>query len=161
MRNVLKSVLFVMSLILSVGSHTDAQSDIKLELGAKLPRRYIDDDVKYLVTAGAQTRPFVEITVSGVRYMIAFEEKSRRIKYIYTTDANFRSANGFKIGDEITVLYKDLNILGYFQIRAPADRKGWQPVIGFAEAFERHYLEDLEKAGRVTRTIGGFAKGSN
>ena len=139
----------------------EAQSDIKLAIDAKLPRKYVGDGSRLTTTAAAQLRPYIDVTIGKVDYLIAYEKETRKIKYIYTDDDDFRSSEGLKVDDEITVLWKDIDILGYFQLRAQAGRDGWQPVIAGFTAFEGKYLENLEKAGKITTEIDGFAKGYN
>jgi hypothetical protein len=138
-----------------------AQNDIKLEVNAKLPAKYGKKSNRYIATAASQMFPFVEISIKKVNYLIAFDEHTRKIKYIYTSDKDFIDADGRKVGSEITLPWDKIDVLGYFQLRGPEDQNGWQPVVGYSEAFEGDFLERVKKAGQLTATIGGFAKGYN
>lgn len=156
-----KCLAIALGLIIAGVGAVHAQAHLKLEIGAKIPKRLVNGEVKYLATAAAQMRPFIEVKVKTVQYMIAFDEKTRKIRYIYTTDRAFRAATGLKVGDEITVPYKSIEILGYFQLRAPAGKDGWQPVIGSFQAFEGDFLQRIEKDGKLKTKIEGFVKGYN
>jgi len=93
--------------------------------------------------------------------MIAFDKATRKIKYIYTDDEDFRSADGLRVDQEITIKWDDLDVLGYFQLRGLPDKNGWQPIVGRMSAFEGDFLDRVKKAGHLTTEIDGFAKGYN
>jgi len=137
------------------------QTDIRLEINSKLPAKYANKSLGLTQTAASQLFPFVEVTIKNVEYMIAFDKTSRKIKYIYTDDNDFKNADGLKVDQEITIKWVDLDILGYFQLRGIADKNGWQPVVGGSSAFEGDFLERVKRAGQLTAEIDGFAKGYN
>ena len=154
------SLSFLVFMMISVVS-VDAQRDIKLEVDFKLSAKYTKKPQGLALTAAAQMFPFINVTIKKIDYLIAFDQDSRKIKYIYTDDEDFKDAAGLKVGQEITIEWEDLDILGYFQLRGPADKSGWQPIVGDASAFEGDFLEHVEKAGKLITTIEGFAKGYN
>ena len=153
---------FLVFLIISPIS-VPAQTGIRLEINSKLPARYIKKKglIEFTFTAAAQMFPYIEISIKQIDYLIAFDRKSRKIKYIYTTDEDFQSADGQKVGQEITVKWDDIRVLGYFQLRGPADKDGWEAVIGGSSAFDGDFVEKVEKAGQLTTEIEGFVKGYN
>jgi len=136
---------------------TQAQSDIKLRIGAKLPRKYTNNSEGQIVTAPSQSRPFIRKTIAKVDYIIAFEEKSRKIRFIQTLDKDFRTSNGLHTGSKITLNQKQLNIYQNWHIFAPTTPDGWRPiVIGNEDS-----LNKLKNGETKTITIGGFIKGGN
>lgn len=148
--------------LIAVATHAvGAQNDIKLEINSKLAVKYAKNPKGRTFTAASQTFPYIEVTIKEVDYLIAFDEASRKIKYIYTDDEDFKSSNGLEVDQEVTFKWDEIEVLGYFQLRGPEDKDGWQPVIGGASAFEGDFLERVEKAGQLTTEIDGFAKGYN
>ncbi|MDQ3799159.1 MAG: hypothetical protein M3384_06905 [Acidobacteriota bacterium] len=143
-------------------SNVTAQSDIKLEIGAKLPRKYLSLEKGLIATHASQLRPFVEVTIGNVDYQIAFEKKTRKIKYIHTDDEDFRTVGGFSVDSEITFTREQLIIFPYWEIRAPAASDGWFPVIGFDISMQgKEFIEKLKAGEKATTEISGFSKGSN
>ena len=156
----MKLVLLTLCIsILSVS--VTAQSDVKLKINSKLPSKYVKQSKGLTLTAASQMFPFIEITIKNVEYLIAFDDDDRKIKYIYTEDENFVDGHGRKVDQEITVKYEDIEILGDFQLRTKSDKNGWQAVIGNSFAFSRGFLERVQRAGKLTTEIEGFAKGYN
>src|SRR5580765_7665963 len=87
-----------------------SQSSLKLEVGSKLPPQYLRLKVGQMATAASQLRPFIVTSIKGVEYTIAYDERTRRIKYINTDDDNFRTSNGLKVDDEISFTVEELDI---------------------------------------------------
>ena len=80
------------------------QDDIKLEVGAKLNRKYLPKKVNvYIATHPSNFRPYIRRKIAGVEYLIAYDEKSRRITYIHTSDTKFHTAGGLKVGSQISL----------------------------------------------------------
>jgi hypothetical protein len=73
-------------------------------------------------------------------------------------DSRFRTKAGLKVDDEITVLYNDLDIRPYFELRGPVGKDGWQPVIGGMSSVEDAFLERVREKGKLTTTIDRFVK---
>jgi hypothetical protein len=154
--------LALLSLLL-VGLMVLQQAPIKLEIGAKLNRKYIPKKLtKEIMTHPSQTRPFIEPSLGGVEYIIAFDPKTREIKYIHTIDPNFRTANGLHVSTEIPLTRAQLEIIPYWEIRAPVTPDGWYPVVG-----QDSHLFGFDLAGSFigneTRLVSivGFSKGGN
>jgi hypothetical protein len=139
------------------------QATVKLEIGAKLNRRLLPERVKELTaTHPSQLRPFIRQTISGVEFLIAYDVKTRKIKYIHTTDKNFRTADGLGVFSEIPLKREQLKVYPGWEIRAPITSDGWYPVAGVDLP---HLGIDLAGSfkGDETRmvTIVGFSKGGN
>lgn len=85
------------------------QTAIKLEIGTKLNRKYIPKKAtKLIATHPSQLRPFIERTIDGVKYVIAYDEKTREIKYIHTTDKKFRTVDGLRVLGELSLKREQL-----------------------------------------------------
>jgi hypothetical protein len=150
-------IVFLLTTSISVG----AQSGIRLEINSRLPAKYAKKPRGLTLTAASQLFPYVEESIKEVEYLIAFDQDTRKIKYIYTDDKDFKSSNGTKVGQEITLKWDDIDVLAYFQLRGPADKDGWQPVVAGTSAFEGDFLERVRNAGKLITEIDGFAKGYN
>lgn len=159
-KNFVIIIQFFAAIFIFNATFARAQSGVKLEVGAKVPRKYVGDGSSLLATSASQLRPYIKKTIHKVDYLIAYEKGTRKISYIFTDD-DFRNSEGMRVGNEITVLWKQIEILGYFQLRGPAGKDGWQPVIGGFTAFEGDYLEKAETVGKITTRIEGFVKGYN
>ena len=149
--------------VLLVGFAVPPQADIKLQVGAKLGRKYIPKKItQVILTHPAQTRPFIERSIGGIKYIIAFDSKTREIKYIETTDPNFRTANGLRVLGEIPLTRDQLQVIPYWEIRAPITPDGWYPVLAYDSQMFGFDLVGSFK-GNETRalTIFGFSKGGN
>lgn len=138
------------------------QEKIKLEVGAKLNRKYIPKKVTdRIFTHPSQLRPFIERTIDGVKYIIAYDEKNREIRYIHTTDKNFRTASGLQVGSEIPLKRDQLQIYPGWEIRAPITSDGWFPVVGFDLPTGYDLVNAFKDAETKMVTIVGFSKGGN
>lgn len=138
------------------------QGKIKLEVGAKLNRKYIPKKVtEYTATHPSQMRPFIKRTVDGVEYIIAYDEKSREIKYIHTTDKNFRTEGGLRVGSEIPLKREQLVVFPSWEIRAPITSGGWYPVVGDDLPIGYDVVGALKDGETKMVTIIGFSKGGN
>jgi hypothetical protein len=148
--------------LLTLSCFAQAQADIRLEIGARLPKRYVSSEANMTMTAAGQMRPFVDVKVKNVKCLIAYDEKTRRIKYISIMDMNFRTVNGLKIGDEITFTIDDLDIHSYFEIRGPAGSDGWFPIIAHDDPTSGgDFIDKLKRGEKATMSIIGFSKGGN
>jgi len=156
------NLLISLALVLSLSAPV-SQSDVKLEIGAKLNRKFIPRKISQMIaTHPNQLRPFIKQTIDGVTYVIAFDEKTREIKYIHTDDKNFRTANGLRVGADLSVAKNELvSYLGW-EIRAPVTPDGWYPVVGYdmpkVGGMSGVGLRDSDTA---TLTVVGFSKGGN
>lgn len=144
--------------LVSISSIAVAQSDIKLKIGAKLPRRYVLESEGHLMaTHPSQLRPFVEKTIARVKYAIAFDQDNRQIRYIHTVDRAFRTANGLRVGSQIKVTRKQIHSVGGWYTFAGTTPDGWQIISAQDEAS----LGEWKESERKTISIGGFSKGGN
>jgi hypothetical protein len=146
------------------------QSSIKLEIGARLKKRDVPRESPNLyMTHPAQTRPYIERNIDGVDYIIAYDEKSRVIKYITTNDEDFRTANGLRVGSYIEVSKEEVIAYPGWEIRAPETSDGWYPIIGFVGGITvssegrdiKVNEEEMEANVKVKAKVVRFSKGGN
>jgi hypothetical protein len=146
------------------------QSNIKLEIGAKLKKKDIPKDSTNLyMTHPAQLRPYIERNINGVDYVIAYDRESRRIKYIATHDEEFKTADGLKIGSDVEVSEGQVIAYPGWEVRGQATKDGWYPVVGFdggmmvlAEAGNMPMrVAELRPGRKIKVKIISFSKGGN
>lgn len=149
-------LLFFICLITSA-TVAGGQTNFKLKIGAKLPRKDAAESNSLIATHPSQTRPFIQKTICGVKYIIAFEEETRKIRFIHTLDRNFRTTMGLRVGSQLTVTRAQITIYPSWYILAPGTPDGWQPIV----IGDEELLGKLKDGEGVTVTIGGFIKGGN
>lgn len=170
----MKTTSLVLALFLTMFVTVGAvqKTDIELEVGAKLPAKYIPkNNRKLYMTHSAQLRPFIVQEIEGITYIIAYDEKDSVIKYISSNDKEFKSEDGLRTSDYIEVQADQVIAYPGWEIRGPVNKKGWQPLLGFVSKMtvldngkdtELILVEHRLPAGKsVKAKIIGFVKGSN
>lgn len=139
-------------------------------LGDELPPRLLklrkEKGLQLCMTHSGQLDPCVTVTSDGVEYNIAYDEESRCVTYIETYDKAFTTSRGLKIGDQIPVSEKDVEVFpGWIVFAAPMPDE-WQPIIGGPDGVVKLKNGDLLKvwsnpsgSSAGLATITGFAKG--
>ena len=166
----MKILVPVLALFLAFGA--PQRADPKLEVGSVLPARYVPKHNRNLyMTHSSQLRPFVKRNVGGVVYVFAYEEKSRVVKYLSTSDKNFETADGLRVGGYVEVDNGRLAAYPGWEVRGPEGADGWSPLIGFdSEMTVLEGGEDiklkltryrLEPDRPVRAKIIAFVKGGN
>jgi len=153
----MKVLCSIVVCVIAFASIGVAQSDIKLKVGAKLPRKYVLESEGQMATHPSQFRPFIKKTIARVKYTIAFDQENRKILYIHTLDKAFRTANGLHVGSKIKVTRKQIRSFGGWYTFAGSTPDGWQIISAESEAS----LGGWKESERKTITIGGFSKGGN
>lgn len=166
----MKITILIVAAFLMFG--VSQKAEIKLEVGTVLPAKYVPKNNRNLyMTHSGQFRPFIQRDVAGVRYVIAYEEKSRVIKYISTSDKQFKPADGLRVGGYVEVNNEQVEVYPGWEIRGPEDKDGWQPLIGFNSEMTvfdggketkielKQYR--LESEQKVRAKIIAFVKGNN
>jgi hypothetical protein len=143
--------------------HQKSTPTVKLEINARLPRALIPAKLtQRLQVNSSQTWPYVETVVNGIKYTIAFNERTRRITYLYTSDDKFRTVNGLRIGAELTFTSAQLIIIPYGEVRGPRTPDGWFPVVAHDSPLGGGpFINSLKDGEKTTMTISGFAKGGD
>ena len=147
------------------------KNDIKLEVGSVLSAKYVPKkNRKLYLTHSAQLRPYIERNVAGIKYIIAYEDKSRVIKYISTNDKKFKSADGLQVDSYIEVKGEQIRAYPGWEVRGPETKDGWETLIGFDSKItvlggENRVNPDqyppLQFGQTVKVKIIGFVKGAN
>ena len=152
-----------------------AQPNMKLEIGSQIDSMYISKSTGHLYTGPSQIRPCFEIIVDGIKYTVAFDKSTLKIKYIFTSDKNFETSNGLKVGSEIKVLKKEVKIFRGWNVYSGKTDDGWDQLIGINFQLEyrdgtkvkdnqlpRFIPEDAFKdSTSLSFKIIGFKKGGN
>jgi len=108
-----------------------AEPKLRLKIGARLNARLVPKTPTNWTTSHvSQFDPCIERSVEGARYRIAYEQKTRRITFLYTQDEAFRTADGLRVGSYIEVTREQIHPYPGWYIFGPATRDGWRPVLG-------------------------------
>jgi hypothetical protein len=70
----MRTLLSFLVCLIAFASVTAAKSDIKLEIGAELPRKYASKAKGQIATHPSQSRPYIEQTIDGVDYIIGLTQ---------------------------------------------------------------------------------------
>jgi len=108
--------------------------EIKLQLGWILPSKCIHSRNKVadkIKTGADKAAPFIDDWIDEVEYTIAYEEKTREITYINTSDSSFRTENGLKVGSCLRLKRDQIIVNSNWEIYGPITKDGWYPVIGY------------------------------
>lgn len=164
-------VLFFVLIIFLFSSATLAQTEIKLQIGTKLSRKFIPRESEETKTEIEVQRinvndfsPFVQRTINGVNYIIAYNEKTRKIEYTYTSDKNFVTENGLRVGTEFLATADQLTGCPSWHTYASETSDGWFPIVLPVEADSSgfrwsHSLREKIRAGEAAQVeIIGFFK---
>jgi hypothetical protein len=162
----MKIVFIVLLGIMALMPITFAQANIKLKIGTKLPRKYLpkeDEQGKQIATHPSQFRPFIEKTVGQIKYLIAYDDKTYKIKYLETRDKRFKTGNGLQVGSKIEVTRDTLTIYGGWYIFAAPTPDGWRPIVGPELPMNENEksLREMAVGEKRTVTIWAFTKGGN
>ena len=110
------------------------EPDIKLEIGSVLKPEFIPRTTNELcMTHPGQLRPFIRHETNKVNYVIAYDDETRKIKYIKTNDEDFKTTEGLQVGKYIDVTRDKVRAYPGWEVRGPANKEGWHPVIGFLD----------------------------
>ena len=142
------------------------------EIGEKLHPEDIAESASHnmCATQAAQSYPCFETLIDGVTYTIAFDDKNKnRVTYISTSDTKFKTADGYKVGDEIEFPRSQLRVNPYFEIYGPTTRDGWRPIVGLdlgppepeKDSTAINLRGNTGKGDPIKTRIGGFSKGKD
>jgi hypothetical protein len=105
----------------------------QLDLGDRLSRAQIPKKrpLECVVTP-SQTYPCVQgLRVGGVTYTtVGYDSKSKRVKYLLTWDAQFRTKEGLRVGDWIEVKEDQIIPVPGWSIYGPTTTDGWHIILG-------------------------------
>jgi hypothetical protein len=122
-------MFILLLLILFASSVAFTQAEYRPDIGDVLKKEYIPKKPKEMA-ALCCFYPFIEKFFGGVKYTIAFERDTREIIYLSTWDKNFKTEDGYRVGDYIQASFYQPSSSG-FNIYAPKNSDGWYPVVGY------------------------------
>lgn len=131
-------------------------SDINLVIGAKLAAPQVSKPSKPRTRTGTYTSsPFIENELDNIKYLIAYDEKTHVITYINTSDLEFRTADGLKVGSCLKLNQHQVTIYPKWEIHGPETTDGWRPVIGYDRPKQKHTVDGfiIEEAGDPTSSF--------
>jgi hypothetical protein len=150
------------------------QKPAQLELGAEVKQEFIQEKKtkELYMTHPSQLRPFIRQEIDGVGYVIAYDEESRKVKYITTNDKDFTTDEGLRVGNFIELTKDEIIAYPGWEIRGPANKDGWHPVVGFLDKVTimkeaKRVTTDIEQiwkldpSDRFQVMVIGFSKGGN
>jgi hypothetical protein len=118
----------------------------QLDLGDRLTSARIPKDSTFLVCAAtpSQSYPCVQdLKVRGVKFStVGYDSETKRVKYLVTSDAQFRTKEGLRVGDWIVVSEDQVISYSGWKIYGPKTKDGWHIVLGFALLGERVQFRD-------------------
>jgi hypothetical protein len=102
-----------------------------LELGAPLPDAiaHSTPEAMRCLTAEAHFDPCAFYTVGNIRYVIAWDQATFRLVYLFTADAGFRTQSNLTAGGQTRVPRSRLLTFKSWQIDPRAVSAGWFPVV--------------------------------
>jgi hypothetical protein len=124
------SIVFTVLCLVSVAN--SQQNDRLPRIGSELDRHTIaiaQKQRQICMTSPAQLDPCFEHTYGGVKFTVAYRSDTKKVTYIFTTDDKFRTDDGLKVLDEISVTEQSIRAWPGWQVEAAATSDGWVPVI--------------------------------
>jgi hypothetical protein len=147
--------------------------ELRLEIGTMVPKSLIRINPKpheLIMTAPAQMDRLLEYRAAGVKYILGYDEQSRKISYIYTDDRNFRTSSGLHVGSSIQITREQVRAFPGWLAFGPKTEDGWSPEIGFDSRLElvdiptnyerlgTKFDDAFARAQSISVIVHGFAK---
>lgn len=159
-------LLFLLAFVCSCWASGFAQDRIAdLKIGHDLPFSLINsaspEPKKLIFTSTSGFDPYITIKEKGLAFDIVYSGDERKIIQIRTQDPYFKTEDGMGVGREIEVVKEDFFWIWQLEIRAPATKDGWHPVVGHdIEGKERkpNFVERLSPGEKTKVRILGFIK---
>ena len=144
-----------------------SQSLSEFEIGNVIDKKYISDSSNnFILTHPSQIRPYIEITIDSIDYVVAYDDKTFKIKYIFTEDKNFATSEGLKVGSEISLRKEDVIIYPGWNVYSKSSDNLWNPIVGhnyYKDGDTTRFIskDTFKNQSVVTFKILGFSKGAN
>ena len=92
----------------------------------------------------SQTYPCVlGLEAGGVKFnAVGYDSKTKRVKYLMTSNAQFRTKEGLRVGDWIDVSEDQIVSISGWKIYGPKTKDGWHIVLGSALLGETVQFQD-------------------
>jgi hypothetical protein len=123
-------VLFILTLA-SLALAAAAAQPAPPELGAHLPDAITQSTKEPMrcLTAEAHFDPCAAQTLGGVRYVVAWDQSTFQLVYLFTADTAFRTQNNLAPGRQMRVVRSRLLSFKSWQIDPRSASGGWLPVV--------------------------------
>jgi hypothetical protein len=73
----------------------------------------------------------LDLEVGGVKFnKVGYDSKTKRVKYLITSDAHFKTKEGLRVGDWIDVSEDQVFSVYGWNIYGPTTKDGWHIVLG-------------------------------
>jgi hypothetical protein len=102
----------------------------------------------------AYSHPYLSDVINGVEYLIAYSKETREITYVHTSDPNFKTEDGLKLGDCISWAESESPANAAWELRAPLTSDGWYPVLSIES-----YSHRVRLGANECMVVTGFSKG--
>jgi hypothetical protein len=117
----------------------------QLDLGDRLTSaQTLKNNTLVCAATPSQTYPCVlDLTISGVKFSsVGYDSETKRVKYLITSDAKFRTKEGLRVGDWIEVSEDQVTSYPGWNIYGPRTKDGWHIVLGSALLEQRVTFQD-------------------
>jgi ribonuclease BN (tRNA processing enzyme) len=132
------------------------------EIGETLDAPAIPESASHLAcaTGPAQFDACFDVLIGGVTYKVTFDEQSRKVTSVATSDLKFKTLDGHKIGDSIEFPRSMLEVSPYWYVYGPDTADGWRPTVGFDYGNGSGLLPGVPTGDPVNASIFRFSKSS-
>lgn len=125
------ALVVVLTLMLAQLTLADTPQPAPFELGARLPDAitHATTEPMRCLTAEAHFDPCAVQTLRGVRYVLAWDQDTFQLVYLFTDDAAFRSQSNLAVGGQLRLVRSRLLSFKNWQIDPRSVSAGWFPVV--------------------------------
>jgi hypothetical protein len=123
----MKRLVFWLALLLPV--FLAAQADVGMRVPpALLPKK----NTNQCAATPSQFYPCIQdVEVGGVRFtVVGYDAHTSRIRYLFTEDENFRTADGLHVGGLIDLAETEIILVAGWHILGPRTKDAWRPILG-------------------------------
>ena len=162
----MKRLFLVCLLLISAQqfAKTDGKSNDQIpNVGDQVNPKWIVNG-ELCMTHSSQLDPCFKHDFGGIKFTVAFNNHTKKISYIATTDQSFRTSDGLRIGSEVDVTSETVKAFPGWIIFAGPTADGWWPMIGFADTVKLKdgavlRLSNRQGSEKGAAIVQGFAKG--
>lgn len=163
----MKGLLILCLLLASAAqfAKTHGKSDDAIPgIGDQVNEKWVSSNRAVCMTHSAQLDSCFDHSFGGIRFTIAYNDETKKITYVSTTDEKFKTADGLTIGSDIDLSSNTVKAIPGWLVFARPTADGWWPIIGSEDAVKLKdgtvlKLWDKQGSERGTAVVEGFAKG--
>jgi hypothetical protein len=101
--------------------------------GMRLPSAMVPkNNANVCAATPSQTYPCIQnLDIDGVRFtVVGYDAHTRWIRYLFTRDEKFRTADGLRVGGLIDLAENEILSVAGWHIMGPRNKDGWRPIVG-------------------------------